>query len=536
MITKKVIIILIVVIVVSLFVYQKYFKKEEIDFELVRVTRGNVVREVSETGQVKKSEELNLGFKLSGVIEQIYIEVGEQVKEGDILAKLENSQLKIQLQEAEANLELNQAQLDKLLAGASPQDIQIAQTSVDNAQLSFQSAKQSLEDIKSQGQDNVESAYEDALNILDDSYLKIANAFNTADLIQRTYFTKSDQQSVTVKENKERIGNAKDQTKAYLDAAKANQLHPDIDEALLNMKSNLNTVSDALKIIRNTCEDPYYKNTVSSTNKSSLDTHRGYINTALTNVANTQQTISSTKITNTINGNTYQASFDTAKGQLRAAEDNLVKIMAPPRQEDIDLYQAQLNQAKAKVRLLEKKIEDTVLKSPVGGQIVRVNKSEGEIVQSALSDALLTLLPTSPFKIEVDIYEEDVVKMEVGNEVDISLVAFPNTTLEGKVAFIDPAEKMIDGVVYYEVIISFNNPPLGVKPGMTVDLIITTGLRENVLVIPGEAIKEKDGRVTVQVLKDEIFKEREIEIGLRGSDYMIEVSSGLTEGEELILR
>ncbi len=267
-----------------------------------------------------------------------------------------------------------------------------------------------------------------------------------------------------------------------------------------------------------------------------MDTQRGYINTALTNIVNSQQTISSTKLTNVVNVNTYQADVDSSQGQLKAAQDELAQITAPARKEDVDLHQAQVRQARAQVQLLESQTEDTTLKSPVDGQVVQIGKRVGEIVQSMLQDPVITLLPASPFEIEVDIYEEDVAKMNIGNLVDISLVAFPEKILKGRVISINPAEEIIEGVVYYEVSISFDDPPAGVRPGMTVDLLIRTASRENVLVVPEEAIKEKNGKATVEVLIDETFKEREIEIGLRGSNDVVEVSSGLKEGEHVILR
>ncbi|XOA42960.1 MAG: efflux RND transporter periplasmic adaptor subunit [Candidatus Nealsonbacteria bacterium] len=531
---KKIIGALVIISIFSIFVYQTYFKKEKLDFTLAEVIKGDVLQEVLETGQVKKEEKINLSFKSAGIIEETYVEVGEEVKERDILAKLENTQLKIQLQEAEANLELNQAQLNKLLRGASSEEIQITQTSVDNAKISLATAKQKLEDIKEQGEENLEAAYEDALNVLNDSYLKISNIFNTADLIQRTYFINTDQQGFRVRENKDRIENALNRIKPYLDTAKATQKYEDIDITLSKMKGDLEIVSDALKIIRDTCEDQAYKNTVSSTHKSSLDTDRGYINTALTNVVNSQQTISSTKTTNVININTYQGKIDLDEGELKAAEDNLAKIIAPPRQEDIDLYQAQTKQAAAKIQLLEKQIEDTILRTPVDGQVVKVNKSIGEIVQSTLQDAVIILLPSSPFKIEVDIYEEDIVDIKVDNPVEITLVAFSDDILKGRVISIDPAEKLIGGIVYYEVTIDFEETKEGIKPGMTADIIIESDKKENVLVIPKRAVKKMDGKKIVQVFKDGEIKEREIEIGLKGNEY-IEVISGLQEGEKVVI-
>lgn len=532
---KKIIGIIIITCLLIIIASKTLFKKAEDGFVLVEVKKGNVVQEISETGQVKKGEQINLGFKASGIVQRIYVLVGEEVKEKDVLAKLESAQLNIQLQQSEANLELYQAQLNKLLAGVTQEEIQTGQTAVDNAQTNLDNAKQSLEDITIQGQEGLGSAYEDALNVLDDSYLKISNSFNVVDLVQRTYFTSADQESINVRDNKDKIQNVFNEVEPYFNTAKNTQENQDIDSALYQMKQALNNTSDALKVIRDICETINYKNIVSSTDKSSLDTHRGYINTALTSVVNSQQTISSTKLDNSVNINTYSAKVDTAQGSLKTAQDALAKLIAPPRQEDVDLYEAQVKQARAQFWLLQNQIEDTILKAPMSGQIIAIGKRVGELVQSALKDAVITILPADPFSIEVDIYEEDVAKMDVGNTVDISLVAFPEEKLKGKVISIDPAEKMIDGVVYYEVSISLEQSPSGIKPGMTADLVITTDVRENVLTVPKKAVKKKDGKTIVQILEQNQVVEREIEIGLKGTNNLIEVISGLEQGEQIIL-
>ncbi len=532
---RKIIGIIVIVSLLTIIAYRTIFKKTEDDFIFAEAKIANVIEEISETGQVKKGEQIELGFKVSGMLEKIYVSVGEKIEEKDVLVKLENAQLNIQLSEAQASLQLYQAQLDKLIAGATPQEVQIKQTVVNNAQVALDTASQSLEDIKAQGQKDLESAYEDALNVLDDSYLKASNSFNVASLVQRTYFTSTNQESLNVRENKDKMQNTLNEVESYINMARDTETNQDIDNALYQMEQTLNDISDALKVIRDTCETVNYKNIVSSDNKSSLDAQRGYINTALTNVVNSQQTISSTELDNSVNINTYSANINTAQGSLKAAQDDLAELTASPRQEDVDLHQAQVKQAKAKTWLLQNQIEDTILNAPVAGQIIKIGKRVGELVQSALKDAVITILPSDPFSIEVDIYEEDVAKMNIGNPVNIILVAFPEQTLTGKVISIDPAEKIIDGVVYYEVSVSLDDLPEDVKPGMTADLIIRTDFKENVLTVPKKAVRKRNGKTIVQVLENKTITEREIEIGLKGTNDLIEVISGIEQGEQVIL-
>ena len=531
--SKKIILPTIIVLILIVGVYQGFFKKEKPVFTLAEARIGNIFQEVSETGQVKKGEEINLSFKNSGRIEKIYAEVGDQVESGENLAKLETIQLQIQLQEAKAAFSLVQSKLNKLLTGASPEEIQVAETTVANAETSLESTELNLKDVNALSEENLNSAYEDALNVLDDCCLKANNTFNLVYLIQRNYFINNDQESIKVRENKDKIKTAVVKIKSYLDTDKDNQ---DIDSVILETKGALDEIGDALRLIREVCEVASYRNIVSSTDKTSLDTQKSYINTALTNIINSKQTISSTRIANQSSINTAQSSVCAAQGAVIAAQNNLTLLVAPPRQEDIDLYQAQVNQAQAQVQLLENQVREATLKSPIQGQIIKINKKIGELVHPGLQDIAIVLLPTTFFVIETNIYEEDIIKINIGNQVDISLVAFPEQEFLGKVISIEPAEKLIEGVVYYKVTISFNEIVEKIKPGMTADVIIKTAFKENVLIIPENAIQKKDGKQIVEIFKDGISENKEIETGLFGSDDMVQVISGIKEGEKLILR
>ena len=512
--SKKIIIFsFIIVLLLIIGIYKVFFQKGSASFSLVDVSFGNVSQEVSETGQVKKGEEVSLGFKSSGQVEKIWVEVGEKVKEFDLLLKLDTTSLKIQLQESKASLEVAQAKLDKLLAGSSLEEIKVSETEVKNTQISLTAA-----------QENLKNSYEDALNILDDSYLKIYNSLATINYLRRTYFLSYDQEGIKILENREEIEGEILRVKFYLDAAKENPKGEEIEIALSKMKNSLEKISKNLTAIREICEDSIYS--VSPTDKTSLDTQRANINTGLTNITNSQQAIASAKL-----------SVESAEGQLQVAKDSLTLLTASPRQEDVDLYEAQVVQARAQVQLLETQIEEAILKSPCDGEVTQINKKIGEIVQPVLSESVITIFPDVPFIIEVNIYEEDVVKIKIGNSVDISLVAFPDKVLSGEVILIDPAEKLKEGVVYYKTTIGFTGEiSEGLKPGMTADITIKTAQKDNVLIIPKVAFEKKDGKIFVDVLKDKKIQLREIQIGLVGSNDMVEVLSGLSEGESVVVK
>jgi len=522
-----------VLIIIALVVYFGFFRQEKAKYSLVKVSRQQIVQEVSESGTVKTGEELNLSFKNSGTIKKIYVKVGDKVKNGDPLAKMDSTELAVELTQAQASLSVAQAQYQKLVAGASLEEIKTAQTAVANAQTALDSANQNLADVTATARQSKNSAYEDAVNTLNDAYLEAYNSFQVVKTLQNTYFTSYDQTSANVKQNRDTIEGNLNEIKSQLDTIKQESSEANIDSGLTAVKKSLDSIYQNLTSVRQSCEDANYRTTVSSTDKTSLDTHKANINTVMTNVTTIQQTISSTEIANTTNINTAQSKVLTAQGVLKTAQDELSQLTAAPRQEDLDLNQAKVKEAEAQVNLLKNQIYESTILSPTEGQITDIQKKEGETVQPTVP--VLSLISSHPFQVKVDIYEEDIVKVKVGNPVSIKLTAFPDKTFKGKVVATDPAEKLVDNVVYYETTIDFEETVPEIKPGMTADIVITTATKDNVLAIPESAIKTKDSKTFVNVLENKTTKEQQIEIGLKGSNDMVEVLSGLNEGEEIII-
>lgn len=513
--TKKKIIIIAFVFLLIFLIYQVFLKREKEVFDLVKISRGDISQEISESGQVQKGEKINLTFKNSGRIEKIYVKAGDDVSAGQELAKLETSDIEIQLEEAKTSLELAQLNLKKLLSGAKPEEIKIAQTQKEEAQVSLELAKE-----------NLKISYETALTVLDSSYPQIYNTNNFIDEFFENYIFFYDDDARKIFSAREKIWSAKEKASEYLEIAKKSSKNEDIEKAVFIMADSLKKTFDSLETTRKIIEESaLYSVSVSDTDKDFLDTLKTNINTALTNVINIQQTISSSKL-----------NVETAEKKLKEAEHQLELITSPASQIDVNIYETQIKQAQARVKLYENQIEQSKLISPIDGKIVEIKKQVGELVQPVFQDVAMVLLPAFQYEIKVNIYEENLVKINVGNPVEITLTAFPNEKFKGKVTSISPAEKIIEGVVYYEATIGFEEAPENIKPGMTADVVIQTDLKENVLILPRDAIHRKNGKVIVEVFQGGKIKEKEIEIGIEGKNDMVEIISGVEEGEEVVIR
>ena len=124
----------------------------------------------------------------------------------------------------------------------------------------------------------------------------------------------------------------------------------------------------------------------------------------------------------------------------------------------------------------------------------------------------------------------------MGDEVKITLDAYPEETFTGSIIEISPLSQSIGSIISFEVIIKpkeDNNFKL--LYGISANLTITTSKVENVIYIPIEYVYEESGKEYVDILgEDEMPQKREIVTGLYGNNY-VEVISGLSQGDILVV-
>jgi len=494
----------------------------------VEVERGAISQEISESGQVKKGEKVKLSFNTSGRIEKIYIKIGEEVVKGEKLIALDSQESYIQLQKAESDVDLAKAELERLISGSTKEEIALAESEVARAETYLENIRQNLEDIKLNTKEELTQAYEDALNTLEKASLKLVNAYDVIKEIKNDYFKQSDQTSIRVVEAFEKVKEKKEEIESFLKDIGDRDY---IDNALMKSIEGLQVSYEKIKLIRDECRELPYRNDVSDSDKTSLDNQKSYILSIKSDLVDARQLISSTKLSNQQELNDAQAQVYNAERELEKAQSNLEKIKADPTEEEINLYQAKLEKARSQADLLRKQFNDTALRSSLDGKVVEILKEEGETIKA--SETIVEILPKKPFHIEVNIYEEDISKIDINDPVEVELFAFPDQKIKGRVIEINPAEKVVDEVVYYEVKIGLENMPEKVKSGMSADIIIKANYKEDVLIIPRRAVLEKGGRNFVKLLEN--GETREIEIGIRGNNNELEVISGLKEGQQIIV-
>ncbi|PJE77111.1 hypothetical protein COV05_00685 [Candidatus Uhrbacteria bacterium CG10_big_fil_rev_8_21_14_0_10_48_16] len=221
---------------------------------------------------------------------------------------------------------------------------------------------------------------------------------------------------------------------------------------------------------------------------------------------------------------------------LREAE--LAQAQAIPRTVDLASYEADVARAQASYASAQARLAKAEIHSPIIGDITDITIEPGEQVMA--SNAIITVQTTQEqFEIIADVSESDIAKLEVGDVALLTFDAFGSSrALNGTVRKIDPAEKLIEGVVYYEVMVSLDvvDQELALRPGLSADLIFTTNFVEQALTVSQRALFEREDVMYVRVLRDGEPEERAVTTGLRGDLGRIEILSGLEVGEEVIIR
>ena len=154
---KRLIIFGIIIIAVALLVFAlKPFAKKEsaTSFETVKVEKGNISNTVTATGTIEALKSVNVGTQVSGILQHVYVDFNDNVKQGQILAKLDETPLQTSLDQSQSALNQAQAQLNYQEATYNRLKVLydkklISQSDYDQAVYNYENSKGSLSNAKS---------------------------------------------------------------------------------------------------------------------------------------------------------------------------------------------------------------------------------------------------------------------------------------------------------------------------------------------------------------------------------------------------
>jgi len=212
----------------------------------------------------------------------------------------------------------------------------------------------------------------------------------------------------------------------------------------------------------------------------------------------------------------------TAQAQVDQAQAQLEKLKNTPRPEDVVVAQVQVDQTRLRLKY-------ATLTAPIAGMITSVRFQAGEMVGAG--QTVLVLMNLDALQVGINLDETDVTRIGVDAPATVTLDAFPDAQLAGRVKSIDAAATVQSGVVLYPVTLALSDGArVPLRPGMTANVTIAVEKRENVLLAPFRSIETKDGQAFVTRVKGSATERVPVTLGLI-TDTQIEILSGVSEGD-----
>lgn len=155
--------------------------------------------------------------------------------------------------------------------------------------------------------------------------------------------------------------------------------------------------------------------------------------------------------------------------------------------------------AKAEVHLERARLElaNTTLRAPFDGRVANVRVTAGETVTAG--EELMTVVDLDPIKVEVQVVESELRWLRTSNRAEIQLSAFPDTVFQGEIASINPVVDPESRTARVTVMMA--NPAERILPGMFARVMLEGRAFEDRILVPAEAILERDGRSLIFLLE-----------------------------------
>lgn len=173
--------------------------------------------------------------------------------------------------------------------------------------------------------------------------------------------------------------------------------------------------------------------------------------------------------------------------------------------------------------------------SPASGVVIARGVEEGEAVQAGTGvfgggTPIITVASLDRLKIESEINEIDIGRVEAGRPVRITLDAYPGVEFAGVIAHVSPAARDRGGVRVFDVEIEVTGSDPRLRPGMTANVDITGIEKDGVLTVPIESVFRVNGRDIVYRMVNGSPQPVEVEVGLVDTQ-RVEILSGLEAGD-----
>lgn len=456
--------------------------------QTARVRVGDIVITASGSGNLLPGRELDLGFPSGGLIAEILVEVGDQVAEGDVLARLDDADARAQVAQAEANLRLAELRVAELTRGVDPVALAAAEASLLSAQADLSRLQSPASEAEVLASRETLASAQEALALLqagaDPEKLAIAEA------------------NLTLAEINVRAAQSAYDRVAGRDNAGATKEAADLWQATTAYEKALAEYEDLL-------DGPSASDLAAARSRVALA--QAQLDALLEDAD--------------------PGAVAAAEAKVTQAQAQLDALLLGVPAEDLEAAQLGVTLAGYNLANARRQLEGTLLLAPIAGTVVAVNAGAGESTGTA---PILTLADLEAPLVRFWVEEADLLSAAPGNPVEVIFDALSDLVYPGEIVRVDPALVTVDGtsVVQAWASVDLASHPVKLLSGMTAEVEVVAGQAQGALLVPVQALRETTpGQYTVFVVKpDGQLELRLVEIGLRDLA-SAEVLDGLEKGE-----
>lgn len=209
---------------------------------------------------------------------------------------------------------------------------------------------------------------------------------------------------------------------------------------------------------------------------------------------------------------------------------------------------SRVDAAAAGLRVAQANLENTYIRAPFTGTVLRKEAEVGEVVAPSVGGgltrgAVVTMADLATLEVEVDVNEAYIARIQGGQQARITLDAYPDTAFRGAVRQVVPTADRQRATVQVKVTIADRDPRILTEMGAKVEFLqaprpASAGANQPVerprIIVPAEAVRSENGRDVVWVVRDGRLQSRDVDAGPVSGNFR-EIRSGLSGGEQLLV-
>lgn len=220
-----------------------------------------------------------------------------------------------------------------------------------------------------------------------------------------------------------------------------------------------------------------------------------------------------------------------AKKALEEIETNLVvaENTYQEAQDASSISESQLQQAQAGLDLAQSQLNDTVLKSPISGTVVKKLFEPGETISPGYPGLVLGKL--DELEVEIGVSDNLIGDLSIGQKVKVFVYGLEKE-IEGTIKNIDTSADMSTRTFGVNILI--DNSDMTIKPGMIAKVTIEKGSMKTILIPINSVINDPDGSIVFIYKEDGYVEERRVELGDVLGD-KIQILDGLNQGDKIVI-